>query len=202
MNRRRWLRIVLLASLLLVVVFGAVAHVVVDREESRVIDSAHLVPSPRWVVVPGAMVRDNDRISSMLRDRLTCALDLWRAGKAAKILVSGDDRAEMNHETTAMRAWLLEQGVPLEAIASDPRGYRTYATMVRAAREFGVKQAVVCTSEFHLLRSLYLAHAAGIDALGMAGDRQVYRSARRYYLRERLAVLRAVADVWLGTEPG
>ena len=41
-----------------------------------------------------------------------------------------------------------------------------------------------------------------LDALGMAGDRQIYRSARRYYLRERLAVLVAVADVWLGREPG
>ena len=129
-------------------------------------------------------------------------MDLWRAGKAAKILVSGDDRASMNHESTAMRASLLEQGVPAEAIEMDPAGYRTYDTMVRAARVYGVKQAVVCTSEFHLLRSLYLAHSAGIDALGMAGDRQVYRSARRYYLRERLAVLMAVADVWLGREPG
>ena len=145
MNRRRVVRIALLSAVLLLVGFGAIAHLVVDREESRVVDSAHLVPSPRWVIVPGAMVRE-DRISSVLRDRLSCAVDLWRAGKAAKILVSGDDRASMNHEPTAMRASLLEQGVPAEAIEMDPAGYRTYDTMVRAARVYGVKQAVVCTS--------------------------------------------------------
>ena len=90
------------------------------------------------------------------------------------------------------------QGVPSEAIFMDHAGFRTLDTMQRAAAVFGVKDAIVVTQDFHLARSLYLAAAAGIDAVGLVADKRKYVYADHYARREFLARVNAFLDVTLG----
>jgi SanA protein len=73
--------------------------------------------------------------------------------------------------------------------------------MQRAARVFGVRDAIVCTQDFHLPRALYLARHAGIDAVGFVADRQPYPQARADHTREVLATALALVDVVLGRGP-
>ena len=118
-----------------------------------------------------------------------------------RILVSGDHGTAAYDEVNAMHRWLVGHGVPSEDIFLDHAGLRTWDTMVRAARVFGIDGAVVCTQRFHLPRALYLARAAGLDAVGLVADRGPDPHRRWNALRERFAVPVAVLDVWTRRAP-
>jgi len=138
-------------------------------------------------IVPGAYVFPDGTPSDMLADRLMAALALYTAGKVTRVLVSGGP-----DEVHGMQAWLAQRGVT--AVISDPLGLRTWRTMQRAAA-LGVTRAVVCTQRFHLPRSLFLAHAAGIAAVGLVADAGHYRGGAYNTSREACARLRALLDV-------
>jgi SanA protein len=173
----------------------------VGRERALVYRVLADVPARAVAIVPGAQVWPAGEPSTILRDRLQAALELYRAGKVQRILVSGDHARVAYDEVNVMRRWLVDHGVPDEAIFMDHAGLRTNDTMQRAARVFGVSGAIVCTQDFHLPRSLYLARHAGIDAVGFVADRQVYPQAGADHAREVLATALAFVDVVLGRGP-
>ena len=88
------------------------------------------------------------------------------------ILVSGNETAEAP-EVSAMTAWLLERGVAKKDILTDDGGSRTLETMNRAAGVFDVHDAVICTQDVTVARSLYLAEHAGINAVAAAVPSQL-----------------------------
>jgi SanA protein len=153
---------------------------------------------PRDVaIVLGASVYRSGRPSPVVEGRLEAALELLRAGKIRRILVSGDHRPEVYDEADAMGRWLLRAGVPSEQLALDRAGARTWDSMVRAAQVFGVKSAVVCTQAFHLPRATYLARRAGIDAVGLEVGAGFAGTGWRDLVRESFATVRALVDVQL-----
>jgi SanA protein len=151
---------------------------------------------PRDVaIVLGASVYRSGRPSPVVESRLAAALELLRAGKIRRILVSGDHRPEIYDEADAMARWLLRAGVPPDHLQLDRAGARTWDSMMRAAQVFGVKSAVVCTQAFHLPRATYLARSAGIDAVGLEVGSGLGETGWRDLLRESLATVRALIDV-------
>jgi len=148
----------------------------------------------RAAIVLGALVQPDGRMSGMLQDRVDRALQLWRAGKVDRILVSGDHLQWGYDEPTTMRLALQRGGVPARAIFTDHAGVDTRATMVRARKVFAVDSAIVVTQGFHMGRALYLARAAGVDAQGVTSDLHPYGAqGRRSGLREVLARTKSVA---------
>lgn len=155
------------------------------------------IPHAPWVIVPGARVREDGRPSMALGDRLAGARALLEAGVVERVLVSGNNRTTPHGEVDVMVAWMNEAGVVAPVLARDDHGDRTVDTMRNASREQGITRAIVCTQAFHLPRSLYLAEAAGIDALGLATDGRAYAQATRDAVREHVASMRALVDVEL-----
>jgi SanA protein len=135
------------------------------------------------IIVPGAQVIDNVRPSLLLRDRLDCAIALYEAGISDRILVSGDHRVDNYNEPAVMCAYLIENGIPDEAIFMDHYGLDTYDTMLRARDVFQIKTAVVTTQQYHLQRALYIAGKLGLECEG-------YATVKRYSARTLLHVLR------------
>jgi SanA protein len=153
-------------------------------------------------IVLGARVYADGSPSPILEDRLATARDLYLRGQVRKVIVSGDHSLGDYDEVNAMHAWLVARGVPSRDVFLDHAGLRTWDTMARAARVFGVRDAVVCTQRFHLARSVFLAERTGIDAVGAVADRRRYRSARFDRVREFFARNRAVLDGYLpGSRP-
>lgn len=164
--------------------------------------AAELAPARLVAIVPGARVYASGAPSATLVDRLATALELYRTKKVRKILVSGDHSTRHYDEVKAMRRWLSERGVAESDLFSDHAGLRTLDTMERAARIFQVKDATICTQEFHLARSVFLARRAGIDAVGVVADRREYSEWFANELREFLARSAAWLDSYiLATEP-
>lgn len=152
---------------------------------------------PRIAVVFGAGVAENGEPSPALEDRIITAVELYRAGRVRKILMSGDNRFENYNEPAAMREQAIKRGIPAENVVADYAGRRTYDTCRRAKEIFGVERAILVTHEFHLSRALYLCQNAGIDSIGITADRRQYDNATRrsWFWRETFAVVGAWFDV-------
>lgn len=110
----------------------------------------------------------------MLNDRVTRGAQLYQAGWAKKVLLTGDNSSSHYNEVAVMDRLSQEQGVPAEDTVLDYAGLCTYDSLYRARDIFGVKKLVIVTQEYHLYRALYLAKALGLEAWGVAADGQNY----------------------------
>ncbi len=194
---------ILLTLLITLLLAGAAINVwIVRRAAPSIYRDAARIPTRDVAIVPGASVHADGTPSDALADRLQAALDLYRGHHIQRILVSGAHPSAGYDEVGTMSRWLRHRGVPADAILADTAGERTFDTMFRAAQVYGVRSAILCTQGFHLPRSLFLAHHAGIDAIGLVADQRTYVGYLYNQTREFLARIRAVLDVWvLHTRP-
>lgn len=139
------------------------------------------------ILVLGCSVRPDGTPSPMLRDRVARGAQLYRAGWAKKLLLTGDNSSEHYNEVAVMDQLAQAQGVPAEDTVLDYAGLCTYDSMYRARDIFGVKKLIIVTQEYHLYRALYLAQALGLEAWGVAAEGQDYHGQTMRDLREILA---------------
>ncbi|MDH6227105.1 MULTISPECIES: ElyC/SanA/YdcF family protein [Streptomyces] len=143
-----------------------------------------------------------DEPSPYLAHRLDTAAELYADGRIRAVLVTGDNSREEYDEPDAMRAYLVEHGVPDSRIVSDYAGFDTWDSCARAKRVFGVDEAVLITQGFHVRRAVALCEEAGIASYGVAatGDR---RDGVWYYgaARETLAAGKAALDALVEPDP-
>ncbi len=199
----RWVRLVLavpvvVCALSLALFICAQAAVYSTSSKIVTIDEASVVQA---IIVPGASVLPSGEPSDVLKDRLLMADELYVAGKAPKILVSGDHGQADYDEVNAMRRYLLTLGVAPQDIFLDHAGFDTYDTMYRARNVFGVTSALVASQTFHLPRAIYIGEALGMDVHGVAAERQAYAKDEQFALRERFAIVKAYVDVLTGATP-
>jgi uncharacterized SAM-binding protein YcdF (DUF218 family) len=119
------------------------------------------------IVVLGAAQYDG-RPSPVLEARLDHAVDLWEAGIAPVIVVTGG-RAEGDRftEATAGATYLHGRGVPDEAILRETTGRSTWESMAATARflrDQGITDVVLVTDPFHSERAAAVADELGLDA--------------------------------------
>jgi SanA protein len=155
-------------------------------------------PRPVAIVFGAGLWRDGTP-TTVLRDRILTAAQLFFTGKIQKILMSGDNSTVYYNEPAAMKEFALGLGVPDEAIVLDYAGRRTYDTCYRARAIFAIQQAILVTQGFHLPRALFTCNALGLNAIGVASNTREYRLASLLYwnLRELPATLTAVLDVYV-----
>lgn len=139
------------------------------------------------VVVLGASVRPDGTPSDILADRLEVAVDLYKAGAARAIIVSGDNRTSHYNESDAMKTYCVSLGVPSDDVYVDHAGNTTYESMYRAQAVFGAKRIIVATQAYHLYRAMFIADCLGMDAWGVATDKGAYDNQTAYSIREILA---------------
>ncbi len=194
-------------KLLLIVISAGVIAValvllwrwVIVRYAARYTFSVDDAPVRRVAIVFGAQVRPNGTLSFMLQDRVDTAVQLYRAGKVQKLIMSGDNRFEYYNEPAAMMAYAIEHGVPAEDIQPDYAGRRTYDTCYRARDIFQVDAPILVTQDFHLPRAIFTCRALGLDAVGVSADRRAYSWKTLVWSngREIPAILRATLDIIL-----
>jgi SanA protein len=189
----QWLVIILIIGVL---ILGLSRTITGLQAISRLYDVQNAPQKPVAIVFGAGLTRDG-RPTSVLRDRVETAAELYFTGKVKKILMSGDNRFSDYNEPGAMRAYALSLGVPDQAIVLDYAGRRSYDTCYRAKAIFGVQQALLVTQNFHLPRALYLCNALGIQADGVSADLHPYRDSVQFIwnLRELPASLTAILDV-------
>lgn len=150
---------------------------------------------PRVAIVFGAAVYQ-DNLSRILEDRVKTAIELYKAGKVDRILVSGDNRTPEYNEPKAMADYLISHAVDQRHIIIDYAGRSTYETCKRAKEIFAVNQAILITQRTHLPRALFLANHLGLESFGIIADQQSYGSETSYQqMREVGASLKAFINI-------
>lgn len=136
-------------------------------------------------------------------NRMDTAAELWRAGKATVLVVSGDNSAHTYNEPEWMKQALVERGVPEDRIICDFAGLRTLDSVVRMKQVFGVSEMIVVSQAFHNERALAIARHEGMEAWAVnAPDVPNRRSRVKSWFRERAARVWMMMDLWLwGREP-
>lgn len=194
-------RIVL--TLLLVGAVGVLSIYLINariksQAEGKIQTSITEIPAenpPRVAIVLGAKVWENGEPSDALYDRIVTAVELYRAGRVQKILMSGDNPSESYDEPTAMKATAVKLGVPGDDVVLDFAGRRTYDTCFRAREIFAVEKAIVVTQEFHLPRTLYLCNNLGVNSIGITANRRKYLGENYWAFREFFSTASAWSEI-------
>ena len=153
------------------------------------------------IIVLGCQVKDDGSLSHMLRDRLIRALEVYEAGAAPKLLMSGDHGREDYDEVGAMKNYAIENGAPSENVFMDHAGFSTYETVYRAKEIFEADKVIIVTQEYHLYRALYIAEQLGVDAYGVSSDLNTYAGQTMRDFREVLARCKDFAMCIFKPEP-
>ena len=164
---------------------------VTSYAKGRIFNSIDSIPdNERVAIVLGARVEENGDPSNSLYDRVITGVELYKAGKTPKLLLTGG-----GSEPSVMKRLAMEQGIPEHALIIDDLGTRTYESCVRARNEFGITRAIIVTQDYHLPRSIYLCIKSGIDVVGLNAKRRDYLGERNAWLREYFARVKAFYDV-------
>ena len=155
--------------------------------------SVESAPVTQVALILGASVLPNEGLSGVLQERVDKAVQLYQAHKVSKILMTGDNSTVSYNEVEPVRRYLLAAGIAPQDIFLDHAGFDTYSSMYRARDVFGVTSVTIVTQPFHMPRSIYIARALGLQAVGVeAGSGEAY-----FYntLREVPASIKAGLDL-------
>lgn len=193
---------ILIGLLLLAALFLGAIHAEVHRYDHRIVGNPDRLDTESWqhprvAVVFGASVFSNGDLSPVLEDRVNTAIELYRAKKIDRILVSGDNRHHSYNEPKAMYEYLISHAVDKRDVVTDYAGRSTYETCLRAKEVFGLQQTVLVTQGFHLPRALYLANELGLDAVGVASDIKLKGEVDYQRVREWAAEVKAFLNLHL-----
>ena len=148
------------------------------------------------VVVLGAAQYDGSP-SSVFAWRLHHARSLWEGGFAPRIVTTGGSRTgDVYTEAEAGRRYLLEQGVPADAVLAIGEGRDTLGSLRAAADRAeaeGWESALVVSDPWHSLRARTMARDSGLEAWTSPTRSgpvvQTRETQARYIVRETAALL-------------
>ncbi len=188
-KRSRALRVVVIVALCCIaagaIFIGATNAVVMGTASERMVTQEQVADrNADAIIVLGAFVKPDGTPSDILKDRLDNAIELYNAGAAPKIIMSGDHGTIPYNEVQAMKQYAVDRGVPADDIFCDHAGFSTYETMHRAKNVFGAERVAVSTQTYHMYRALYDALGVGLDAVGVPADRHVFEQQLMWDLRE------------------
>jgi uncharacterized SAM-binding protein YcdF (DUF218 family) len=183
---RRWIAIAAaIVMLALVVYLGYTAMLI--REQS-IVDEAR--PSDVIVVLGAAEYRGKP--SPVLRARLEHALDLYHRETAPRILTTGGAGGDpVFTESEVGRAWLIQRGVPSEAIIVEQEGESTVHSLSAVAeimRRMRLNSCVVVSDGYHIYRVKRMLEARGVTVYGSPRPTDPRREGRLWWLYLRQAV--------------
>ena len=194
--------------LLVLAVLGAVAVLVINSHvkttaQAKILtaDEAAELEDVDCIIVLGCQVRKDGSLSDMLHDRLARGVELYHAGTAPKLLMSGDHGRDDYDEVGAMKQFAVDNGAASEDVFKDHAGFSTYETMYRAKEIFQAKKVVIVTQEYHLYRAVYIAEELGMEAYGVSADLRTYGGQAKRDIREVLARCKDYAMCLFQPEP-
>ncbi|MCS4533249.1 YdcF family protein [Neisseria montereyensis] len=109
------------------------------------------------VLVLGNAVYRNGEPNPCLRSRVTAAVELYNAGKAPKLVVSGGTDSDGSNEAAHMKEIAMELGVPEFRIVTEGKSENTYENIFFSTIPLTNNQSVIIVSaDYHLKRAVWL----------------------------------------------
>ncbi len=171
----------------------------VNQSTSKyVYDEISNIPYRENAIVLGTSKFRNDGTQNHFFEfRIRATVQLYKAKKIKNIIVSGDNSTKNYDEPDMMKKELMKRGVPECSITCDYAGFRTYDSMIRLKKVFGINKCVVVSQKFHNQRALFIARNNGINAIGFNAKDVEGTNGFKTHVREYFARMKAVVDVYL-----
>lgn len=136
------------------------------------------------IIILGAKVNENG-VSKTLKLRLDKGIEYYNKNKDINIIVSGGQgEDEVTTEASAMRDYLLENGVNEENIILEDKATTTLENIIfskKIMKDLNLgNRALIITSDYHLFRGRFIASILGIDNEGLCSISSL--SSRMYYM--------------------
>jgi uncharacterized SAM-binding protein YcdF (DUF218 family) len=180
----------LLASALALVVWS---FIVVWRAAH--VDDASRVDRADAIVVLGA-AQYNGQPSPVFRGRLEHAALMWQEGRANLVLVLGANQpGDVSTEGESGRQYLIDQGLPADAVVSIPEGNTSYESLQAAAHYLESRHLAsvfLVSDPWHNARIKRMASDLGLRAYASATWTSAYQhhlTRLAGYVRETFAYL-------------
>lgn len=195
-GHRRWVTVlaglVLLVPLTLFGILGAI-YWQARTDEARPVDA---------IVVMGA-AQYNGHPSEVLEARLDHALELYRAGLAPMIIVTGGNQpGDTYTEAGTSEQYLIDRGVPPGAILMEDQGQDTWESIEGVAtvtENTDIHTVLIVSDGFHLFRAERMANAIGLNAYSSAAPDSPIApwsgAELSYAIRETGAVIAHLPDI-------
>lgn len=204
LSRRRGIILVIGGVLALGVMFFVGCNVWITVSTSRFIKQSvdDLAFSDVGIVLGTSRLVEG-RANPHFDHRIQAAASLYHKGKVGLLLVSGFYDKPYYNEPKDMREALEKLGVPPGAIAEDGKGLRTLDSVARAGQQFPYNNSFVVISDgFHVPRAVFIGRKRGLDIAALASKDVGYSYSAGSRVRECLARVKAVLDLYVfGTEP-
>lgn len=143
-------------------------------------------------IVMGTKVEADGKPSEKLLFRLDKSIELFQTGQVNRLWMTGGKGVSGLNEAVVMKSYLVEQGVPADAIAIDSLGISTFASARNLADQLPQEASVMIISHTsHLRRTKYAFEKFGrkIDeVIGVSGGLSSLGSEAFGVLRECLAL--------------
>ncbi len=165
-TRLRWVRQLLMSSLLLLVTLSSplVAIPLIGSLESWY-HPPQLTPSDRFdaIVVLGGGIETKGSLrpitesSSYSKNRTTCGVDLYQQGYAPKLVLTGGDSQIFGtgpNEAVEMKRWAVRLGVPESATMIETESRNTYENATGTKQLLGSASILLVSSAHHLPRAV------------------------------------------------
>lgn len=158
----------------------------------EVVNALNTEPSTA-IVLGGGVSKTGPRPT--LAKRLDAAQRLYEADVVDTILLTGDNQSADYNEPQKMLDYLEDKGIPSNVMTMDPAGLSTYQSCERAAKVYGVDEAVIVSQAGHLDRAIYLCNHFGIHAIGYPAVTEDPFTIQ--LIREPFSNIKAVFNVWI-----
>ncbi len=141
------------------------------------------------MIVLGSNVLPNGEPNTVLEARLREALARYQAAPLPIVCCGAQGPDEPMPEGEAMKAWLVKNGVPQDAVTAETASFNTYENIGNALSLLpqGAKKALIVTSDYHVPRAIRIARAKGLEAAGLASSIWLPLNRLRGNTREILA---------------
>ncbi len=138
------------------------------------------------IIILGAAVW-GDEPSPVLRERCDWAFKIYEEGYAKEMILSGGHGNGNISEAQAMKNYLMEKGVPENALHVEGKSRSTIENIgfsTEIMTEMGFDSAIIITNQFHLKRAVYHAEElSNYDFTGY-GEKTTYLNEPYFTLRE------------------
>lgn len=182
-------------------IFGCLTILLINRSvnksaEGKIYTDSNTIPAKDVAVVLGtSRWLTNGYENNYFTYRINAAANLYLNGKVKKILVSGDNGTASYNEPFEMFDALVDKGVNPNDIVLDYAGFRTFDSMVRANKVFGLNNFIVVSQDWHCERAIYIGQSQNISMIGFAAkDPNISTKAQ---LREYPARVSAFIDCYV-----
>jgi len=190
---------VILSTMAIALLLIATANIItLSSSQGMIHDTAAAIGSGRIGLVPGCpptLVNGSPNI--YFEQRMNAAARLIQSGQISSLILSGATDGGAYNEPTAMKRALIKRGLRAEQLQLDNQGNRTLDSLHNARKQHPGQTIVIITQRAHARRALFIAKHLDIDAVAFNAQTQGFTDTIKLTLRESLARVRAVVDIYL-----